>query len=149
MWPCSPAADGPENVTLVTPSQDYYAAGSTVNLYCSADSRPATYFWFLDGNQLSDTGPELKLVDIQLNQNGNYSCQVLNNQTLRNETTQPAAVRVLGGCGWDLSLTPSLSKVRENCDKLIQHKKAGSVVLEKPVLPRLGTRYLFYTSLKI
>ncbi|XP_075907164.1 cell adhesion molecule CEACAM6-like [Nelusetta ayraudi] len=86
---------GPENVTLTTPSQEYYAAGSTVNMSCLADSRPATYFWFVDGNQLSDSGPELQLVDIQLNQDGNYSCQVFNNQTLRNETTQPVAVRVL------------------------------------------------------
>lgn len=57
----------------------------------------------MDGNQLSDSGPELQLVDIQLNQTGNYSCQVFNNRTLRNETTQPAAVRVLGECGWELA----------------------------------------------
>lgn len=88
-----------------------------VKLSCSADSRPATYFWFLDGNQLSDTGPELQLVDIQLNQNGNYSCLVFNNQTLRNETTRPAAVHVLGGC--KLDFTPLLSKVGENSEKYI------------------------------
>ncbi|XP_073340739.1 cell adhesion molecule CEACAM5-like [Pagrus major] len=87
---------GPENIHLTSPSQEYYTEGSNISLSCSAVSRPAALFhWFLNGDLLSDTGPELRLVNIQMSQSGNYSCQAFNNKTIRSETSQPSAVTVL------------------------------------------------------
>ncbi|XP_051263033.1 carcinoembryonic antigen-related cell adhesion molecule 5-like [Dicentrarchus labrax] len=88
---------GPENINLkLSPSQEYYDEGSNIILMCSADSRPSAQIqWFLNGDLLSDTGPELRLMNIQMSQSGNYSCQAFNNRTMRYETSQPAAVSVL------------------------------------------------------
>ncbi|XP_062279410.1 carcinoembryonic antigen-related cell adhesion molecule 5-like isoform X2 [Scomber scombrus] len=88
---------GPENIILkLSPSEDHYVEGSTISLSCSAVSRPSAQFqWFLNGDQLSDTGPELTLMNIKGNQSGNYSCQAFNNKTLRYQTSQPSAITVL------------------------------------------------------
>ncbi|XP_030250461.1 carcinoembryonic antigen-related cell adhesion molecule 5-like [Sparus aurata] len=87
---------GPENINLTSPSQEYHVEGSNISLSCSAASRPAAvFYWLLNGDKLFDTGPELRLVNIQMSQNGNYSCQAFNNKTLRYETSQPSAVTVL------------------------------------------------------
>ncbi|KAI3360547.1 hypothetical protein L3Q82_002423 [Scortum barcoo] len=86
---------GPENVRI-SPSQEYHEEGSNISLSCSADSRPAAQFqWFLNGDLLPDTGPELILMNIQMSQRGNYSCQAFNSKTLRYQTSQSAAVTVL------------------------------------------------------
>ncbi|KAM4581036.1 cell adhesion molecule CEACAM5-like [Odontesthes bonariensis] len=86
---------GPENVKL-TLSQEHYEEGSDISLICSAESRPdAQFTWFLNGNNLSDTGPELKLMNIQLSQSGSYSCQAFNPETLRNQSSQPSFISVL------------------------------------------------------
>ncbi|XP_022620392.1 carcinoembryonic antigen-related cell adhesion molecule 5-like [Seriola dumerili] len=88
---------GPENIHLTkSPSQDYYVEGSDISLMCSAVSRPAALFnWFLNRVPLSDTGPELRLINIKEDQSGNYSCQAFNNKTMRNETSQPSIISVL------------------------------------------------------
>uniref|UniRef100_A0A3B4WJH5 Ig-like domain-containing protein n=1 Tax=Seriola lalandi dorsalis TaxID=1841481 RepID=A0A3B4WJH5_SERLL len=88
---------GPENINLTkSPSQDYYVEGSDISLLCSAVSRPAALFnWFLNRVPLSDTGPELRLINIKEDQSGNYSCQAFNNKTMRNETSQPSIISVL------------------------------------------------------
>ncbi|XP_053182916.1 carcinoembryonic antigen-related cell adhesion molecule 5-like [Scomber japonicus] len=88
---------GPENIILkLSPSEDHYVEGSTIRLSCSAVSRPSAQFqWFLNGGLLSDTGPELTLMNIQVNQSGDYSCQAFNSKTLRYQTSQPSAVTVL------------------------------------------------------
>ncbi|XP_068568964.1 carcinoembryonic antigen-related cell adhesion molecule 5-like isoform X2 [Cebidichthys violaceus] len=88
---------GPENINLtISPSQKYFEEGSNMSLMCSADSRPVALFqWFLNGDLLSGTGPELSLMNIQMSQSGNYSCQAFNNRTLRNEMSQPSVVSVL------------------------------------------------------
>lgn len=90
--------DGPENINLtIFPSQEYFEAGSNISLICSAVSRPsAFYYWFLNDDLLSDAGPELRLVNIQMSQSGNHSCQAFNNKTVRYETSQPLVVPVLG-----------------------------------------------------
>ncbi|XP_031697055.1 carcinoembryonic antigen-related cell adhesion molecule 5-like, partial [Anarrhichthys ocellatus] len=90
---------GPDNINLtISPSQEYYEEGSNINLNCSADSTPdAQYTWLLNGNLLSDTGPELRLMNIQESKSGNYSCQAFNNRTLRSIKSQPAAISVLTG----------------------------------------------------
>ncbi len=95
---CSLHSDGPENVKLTSPSDKYYAEGSDVTLSCSADSSPAAQFhWYLNGSiELPETGSELRLMNIQMSQSGDYSCQAFNNKTGRNETSQPSAVFVLG-----------------------------------------------------
>ncbi|KAM9353506.1 cell adhesion molecule CEACAM5-like [Symphorus nematophorus] len=88
---------GPENVHLkLSPSQEHYEEGSDVSLMCSADSRPSAQLnWFLNGDKLPDTGPELRLMNMQVSQSGNYSCQAFNNRTMRNQTSQPEAINVL------------------------------------------------------
>lgn len=85
---------GPGNINLtLSPSQEYYDEGSDVSLTCSADSRPpALFHWFWKGDVLSDTEPELRLVNIQMSQSGNYSCQAFNNKTMRFETSWSAAI---------------------------------------------------------
>ncbi|XP_068568956.1 carcinoembryonic antigen-related cell adhesion molecule 5-like [Cebidichthys violaceus] len=88
---------GPDTINLtISLSQQYYDEGSDIILSCSADSRPVALFqWFLNGDLLSETGPELSLMNIQMSQSGNYSCQAFNNKTLRNEMSQPSVVSVL------------------------------------------------------
>uniref|UniRef100_A0A8D3A8X9 Ig-like domain-containing protein n=1 Tax=Scophthalmus maximus TaxID=52904 RepID=A0A8D3A8X9_SCOMX len=89
---------GPENISLTLhPSQEYYVEGSNISLSCSAVSRPAAlFYWFLNGDKLTDTGPELRLMNIQERQSGNYSCQAFNNKTLRSQTAQLSTVTVMG-----------------------------------------------------
>ncbi|XP_027145232.1 carcinoembryonic antigen-related cell adhesion molecule 5-like [Larimichthys crocea] len=87
---------GPENVKLIiSPPQEHHEEGSNIVLSCSADSRPALFYWFLNGDKLSDTGPQLTLMNIQMNQNGSYSCQAFNEKTLRYETSQSSFMSVL------------------------------------------------------
>ncbi|XP_053182910.1 carcinoembryonic antigen-related cell adhesion molecule 5-like [Scomber japonicus] len=88
---------GPENIILkLSPSEDHYVEGSNISLSCSAVSRPSAQFhWFLNGDLLSDTGPELTLMDIQMSQSGNYSCQAFNSKTLRYQTSLPSAITVV------------------------------------------------------
>uniref|UniRef100_A0A8C2ZMA6 Ig-like domain-containing protein n=1 Tax=Cyclopterus lumpus TaxID=8103 RepID=A0A8C2ZMA6_CYCLU len=87
---------GPENlIVTISPSQEFFEEGSNISLVCSADSRPAALFqWLLNGDLLPDAGPELSLMNVQMNQSGRYSCQAFNNKTLRNQTSQPVAVSV-------------------------------------------------------
>ncbi|XP_044063237.1 carcinoembryonic antigen-related cell adhesion molecule 5-like [Siniperca chuatsi] len=89
---------GPENIDLtISPTQEYFEEGSNIQLSCSAVSRPsALFYWFLNGDLQSDTGPELRLMNIQMSQSGNYSCQAFNNKTLRYQTSQPSVVSVKG-----------------------------------------------------
>uniref|UniRef100_A0A668AE93 Ig-like domain-containing protein n=1 Tax=Myripristis murdjan TaxID=586833 RepID=A0A668AE93_9TELE len=88
---------GPENTNMtLSPSQEYHEKGSNISLSCSAVSRPPAQFqWALNGALLSDTGPELRLNNIQMKQSGNYSCQAHNTKTLRYQTSQPSRVTVL------------------------------------------------------
>ncbi|KAM4568076.1 cell adhesion molecule CEACAM5-like [Fundulus diaphanus] len=88
---------GPENTTLkVSQSKEHYVEGSDITLGCSAESRPSAEFtWFLNGDPLPDTGPELNLKNIQISQSGNYSCRAFNDKTRRYQTSQPSAVLVL------------------------------------------------------
>ncbi|XP_065327851.1 carcinoembryonic antigen-related cell adhesion molecule 6-like [Pelmatolapia mariae] len=88
---------GPENINLIlSPSQEYFAVGSEISLNCSVGSRPPAQFkWFLNGDQLLDTGSDLRLMNVQMNQSGNYSCQAFNSKTLRSQTSQPSAITVL------------------------------------------------------
>ncbi|XP_049902629.1 carcinoembryonic antigen-related cell adhesion molecule 5-like [Epinephelus moara] len=88
---------GPDNINVtISPSQEYYGEGSDIILTCSAVSRPpALFHWFLNGDLLSDTGPELRLMNIQMNHSGNYSCQAFNNKTLRYQMSQPSFVSIL------------------------------------------------------
>ncbi|CAI5663691.1 unnamed protein product, partial [Oreochromis niloticus] len=88
---------GPENINLIlSPSQGYFAVGSDISLTCSVGSRlPAQFKWFLNGDQLLDTGSELRLMNVQMSQSGNYNCQAFNGETLRSQTSQPSAITVL------------------------------------------------------
>ncbi|XP_034077477.1 carcinoembryonic antigen-related cell adhesion molecule 5-like isoform X3 [Gymnodraco acuticeps] len=96
---------GPENTILtISPPKEHHQEGSDISLSCSADSKPSAAFkWFLNGDLLSD-GPELSLMNVQMNQSGSYSCQAFNEKTLRYETSTPSSISVLtppgcsGGC---------------------------------------------------
>uniref|UniRef100_A0A8C2ZLF4 Ig-like domain-containing protein n=1 Tax=Cyclopterus lumpus TaxID=8103 RepID=A0A8C2ZLF4_CYCLU len=82
---------GPENINLISPSPEYYAEGSDIILSCSADSRPAPHFtWLLNGDLQKDTGADLRLMNIQMSQSGNYSCLAFNSKTLIRETSPPS-----------------------------------------------------------
>uniref|UniRef100_A0A673CQM5 Carcinoembryonic antigen-related cell adhesion molecule 5-like n=1 Tax=Sphaeramia orbicularis TaxID=375764 RepID=A0A673CQM5_9TELE len=89
--------NGPENVILrVSPSQKYHPEGSDVALSCSAVSEPTAEFtWFCNGVLQSGTGPEFRLMNIQMNHSGSYSCQAFNSKTMRTETSQPLLISVL------------------------------------------------------
>uniref|UniRef100_A0A3Q2DQP4 Ig-like domain-containing protein n=1 Tax=Cyprinodon variegatus TaxID=28743 RepID=A0A3Q2DQP4_CYPVA len=80
---------GPENLQLkASPSREYYEEGLNVHLTCLAESRPlAKIQWFLNGDPLNETGSVLKLMNIQVNQSGNYSCHVFNSNTLKIQTS--------------------------------------------------------------
>ncbi|XP_071325172.1 hemicentin-1-like [Trachinotus anak] len=106
---------GPENINLtLSPSQQYYDEGSDISLMCSTVSRPAALIkWFLNGDLLSDTGPELRLMNIQMSQSGNYSCQAFNNITMRNQTSQPVALTVLKSHISNVVITPNTTDVVE------------------------------------
>uniref|UniRef100_A0A3P9ATY1 Ig-like domain-containing protein n=1 Tax=Maylandia zebra TaxID=106582 RepID=A0A3P9ATY1_9CICH len=90
--------DGPENINLIlSPPQGYFAVGSDISFTCSVGSRPPAQFnWFLNGDQLLDTGSELRLMNVNMSNSGNYSCQAFNSKTLRSQTSQPSAITVLG-----------------------------------------------------
>uniref|UniRef100_A0A8C9VPY7 Ig-like domain-containing protein n=1 Tax=Scleropages formosus TaxID=113540 RepID=A0A8C9VPY7_SCLFO len=74
---------GPDN-TSVTPKEQFYSSGSSISLFCSAQSSPDAQFqWHFNGAKLDKVGKELKLENIQQNQSGNYSCWAHNTVTLR------------------------------------------------------------------
>ncbi|XP_038140437.1 carcinoembryonic antigen-related cell adhesion molecule 1-like [Cyprinodon tularosa] len=68
---------GPEKVTLKVDPEPHkpYVEGSDITLSCLSDSRPpATFYWLLNEKLLSDSEHELKLISVNKNQSGNYSC---------------------------------------------------------------------------
>ncbi|MED6255373.1 hypothetical protein ATANTOWER_008820 [Ataeniobius toweri] len=87
---------GPENILLtLSSSKTYNKEGSNINLICSAESRPPAQFtWFLNGDLLPHTGPELSY--IQISQSGNYSCKAFNSKTLKYQTSKPLDITVQG-----------------------------------------------------
>ncbi|XP_078107951.1 cell adhesion molecule CEACAM5-like, partial [Sander vitreus] len=123
---------GPENINLtISPSQEYYGKGSNVALMCLAVSKPAALFhWFLNGDLLSDTGPELRLMNIQMSQSGNYSCQAFNDKTLRYETSQPSVVSVLERISGAF-VTPTTNLTIEGISVNLTCDATGSVFTRK------------------
>ncbi|XP_051812353.1 carcinoembryonic antigen-related cell adhesion molecule 5-like [Acanthochromis polyacanthus] len=119
---------GPENIKLMlSSSQELIEEGSNISLSCSAVSRPAALFkWFLNGNLLTDTGPELTLTNIQLSQSGNYSCQAFNSKTLRYQTSQPSAVTVLEKIS-GASVKPSVTLIVERTSVNLTCEASGSI----------------------
>uniref|UniRef100_A0A3B4H568 Ig-like domain-containing protein n=1 Tax=Pundamilia nyererei TaxID=303518 RepID=A0A3B4H568_9CICH len=92
---------GPENTNVfASPSQQYYTTGSDINLTCSVESRPPAQFqWFVNGDQLPDTGSELRLMNVQMSHSGNYSCETFNSITLISQKSQHSVVSVMGNRG--------------------------------------------------
>nr|XP_033488145.1 carcinoembryonic antigen-related cell adhesion molecule 5-like isoform X2 [Epinephelus lanceolatus] len=123
---------GPDNVTLtMSPSQEYHAEGSNIDLMCSADSKPAAQFmWLLNGSLQSDTGPELRLTNIQMSKSGNYSCQAYNSKTLRYESSPSATISVLKIIS-GASLKPSTNVLIEGNSFNLTCDAAGSVFTRK------------------
>ncbi|MEQ2239826.1 hypothetical protein ILYODFUR_008592 [Ilyodon furcidens] len=87
---------GPENILLtLSSSKTYNKEGSNINLICSAESRPPAQFtWFLNGDLLAHTGPELS--HNQISQSGNYSCKAFNSKTLKYQTSKLLDITVQG-----------------------------------------------------
>ncbi|KAM9309986.1 LOW QUALITY PROTEIN: cell adhesion molecule CEACAM5-like [Pholidichthys leucotaenia] len=106
---------GPDNINLTrSPSKDHYDEGSDITLMCSVDCGPAAHFtWFLNGDELPHAGRELKLVNIQMSQGGNYCCQAFNNRTMKSQTSQIEAITVLKSEVSNVVLTPSATDVSE------------------------------------
>ncbi|KAF3839303.1 hypothetical protein F7725_018020 [Dissostichus mawsoni] len=119
---------GPEKTHLtISQPHKYYEKGSDISLMCSADSRPSAVFkWFVNGAQLSDTGSDLSLMNVQISQSGNYSCQTFNNKTLRYETSQLSVVSVLEKVSGASVTSPSNRPIEGNSFRLICDA-AGSV----------------------
>ncbi|KAM9724180.1 cell adhesion molecule CEACAM5-like [Menidia menidia] len=119
---------GPENIKLsVLPPKEHHQVGSDITLSCSADSRPnSTFQWFLNAVKLPDTGPELRLMKIQMSQSGNYSCQASNHKTLRNQTSQPLFVSVLERIS-NASMIPSLATPVEGTNVSLSCEASGSI----------------------
>ncbi|XP_049902005.1 carcinoembryonic antigen-related cell adhesion molecule 5-like [Epinephelus moara] len=123
---------GPDNVNLtISPSKEYHAEGSNIDLMCSADSKPAAQFkWLLNGVLLSDTGPELRVMNIQMSHSGNYSCQAFNSKTLRYESAPPATISVLKIIS-GASVKPSTNVPIEGNSVNLTCDTAGSVFTRK------------------
>ncbi|KAK1894991.1 Carcinoembryonic antigen-related cell adhesion molecule 1 [Dissostichus eleginoides] len=123
---------GPEKTHLtISQPQKYYENGSDISMMCSADSRPSAVFkWFLNGALLSDTGPELSLMNVQISQSGNYSCLAFNDKTLRYETSKPSVVSVLEKVSGASVTSPSNLPIEGNSFRLICDA-AGSVFTRK------------------
>uniref|UniRef100_A0A096MIJ8 Ig-like domain-containing protein n=1 Tax=Poecilia formosa TaxID=48698 RepID=A0A096MIJ8_POEFO len=100
---CNPASSdplhltvsyGPEKTNLRSPSQKY-PEGSNIHLSCSADSRPnASFNWFFNGNDLPHSESQRKLLNVQKNQSGNYSCQAFNSRTSKYEISQISVIYI-------------------------------------------------------
>lgn len=89
--------DGPENIKVEPLSEKSYVVGANIRLKCSAESKPpAQFMWLLNEDVLPDSGPELELMNVQVNQSGDYQCQAFNSKTLRYQTSQPLTVSVNG-----------------------------------------------------
>ncbi|XP_039475465.1 carcinoembryonic antigen-related cell adhesion molecule 1-like [Oreochromis aureus] len=119
---------GPENINLIlSPPQGYFAVGSDISLSCSVGSRPPAQFkWFLNGDQLPDPGSELRLMNVNMSQSGNYSCQAFNSETLRSQTSQPSAITVLEKIS-AVSVTPSTNLPVEGTSVSLTCEASGSV----------------------
>ncbi|KAL3980514.1 plasminogen activator, urokinase receptor [Sarotherodon galilaeus] len=119
---------GPENINLIlSPSQGYFAVGSDISLTCSVGSRPPAQFkWFLNGDQLPDTGSELRLMNVQMSQSGLYSCQAFNGKTLRSQTSQLSAITVLEKISGS-SVKPSTNLPVEGTSVSLACEASGSV----------------------
>uniref|UniRef100_A0AAZ1WVF6 Ig-like domain-containing protein n=1 Tax=Oreochromis aureus TaxID=47969 RepID=A0AAZ1WVF6_OREAU len=97
--PVSTGASDPVNLSISCELLLISSLRSDISLSCSVGSRPPAQFkWFLNGDQLPDTGSELRLMNVQMSQSRNYSCQAFNSKTLRSQTSQPSAITVLGKC---------------------------------------------------
>uniref|UniRef100_A0A3Q1JCX3 Ig-like domain-containing protein n=1 Tax=Anabas testudineus TaxID=64144 RepID=A0A3Q1JCX3_ANATE len=120
---------GPENTDLeLSPLQEYYEVGSNISLICSAVSTPAAlFYWFLSGDLLSDTGPELRLINIQMSQSGNYSCRAFNNKTLRYETSQPLITASKIRTVFSLAVPVSSVEVTSSTTHLVEFNSSVSL----------------------
>ncbi|XP_039475537.1 carcinoembryonic antigen-related cell adhesion molecule 5-like [Oreochromis aureus] len=123
---------GPENINLIlSPPQGYFAVGSDISLTCSVGSRPPAQFnWFLNGDQQSDTGSELRLMNVNMSNSGNYSCQAFNSKTLRSQTSQPSTITVLEKISGS-SVKPSPNLPVEGTSVSLTCEASGSVFTRK------------------
>ncbi|XP_037532518.1 carcinoembryonic antigen-related cell adhesion molecule 5-like [Nematolebias whitei] len=119
---------GPEYIQLhVSPSDVHYEEGSDITLSCSAESEPSADFkWLLDGDLLPDSGPELRLMNVQMSQSGNYSCQAFNSKTLRYQTSQPLSVFVLARVSNVRVTPPTADLVEFNSSVRLSCSSSGS-----------------------
>ncbi|XP_008429525.1 carcinoembryonic antigen-related cell adhesion molecule 6-like [Poecilia reticulata] len=88
---------GPDSISVtVSPHQEKYEEGSDINMFCFAESNPpANFQWFLNETLLFVLGPNLRMTNIQLNENGNYSCRALNIETLLHKISDPFVISVV------------------------------------------------------
>uniref|UniRef100_A0A8C3T508 Ig-like domain-containing protein n=1 Tax=Chelydra serpentina TaxID=8475 RepID=A0A8C3T508_CHESE len=66
------------NTPSITPRQEVYAEGSTLQLSCRADASPAAVFiWLFNGAPLASSGSDLLVPSLSVSQSGTYTCVVI------------------------------------------------------------------------
>ncbi|XP_019751603.1 carcinoembryonic antigen-related cell adhesion molecule 5-like [Hippocampus comes] len=118
---------GPESIHLKQfPPGEYFARGSNISLSCSAACRPSARFeWFLNGESLSRTGPNLNLVNVLENQSGNYSCRAVNIKTAKSQMTKPSAIFIQSPVS-NVGLTSNLTVMFEFSSVTMSCSSGGS-----------------------
>ncbi|XP_034077513.1 carcinoembryonic antigen-related cell adhesion molecule 5-like [Gymnodraco acuticeps] len=155
---CLFLAVGPEKTLLkLSPSQEYFEKVSNISLSCSADSKPSAVFkWFLNRDLLSDTGPDLSLMNVQINQSGSYSCQAFNEKTLRYETSQAVAISLAGFAPFNVTRydqgpfrcnasNGATSEISRSMDLFIQYGP-DNMAIKGPESVRVGDFTMLYCS---
>ncbi|XP_032871963.1 carcinoembryonic antigen-related cell adhesion molecule 5-like [Amblyraja radiata] len=79
---------GPESVQIsVIPDQAAYTSGTDASLTCSAVSNPAPEYQWLFNGLFQQSGQQLVIAALGVNDTGSYTCQVFNNVTKRSSSS--------------------------------------------------------------
>ncbi|XP_032871961.1 carcinoembryonic antigen-related cell adhesion molecule 5-like [Amblyraja radiata] len=79
---------GPERVQItVSPEQAAHTSGTDASLTCSAVSNPAPEYQWLFNGLFQQSGQQLVIAALGVNDTGSYTCQVFNNVTKRSSSS--------------------------------------------------------------
>ncbi|XP_032871951.1 carcinoembryonic antigen-related cell adhesion molecule 1-like [Amblyraja radiata] len=79
---------GPESVQIsVSPDQAAHASGTDASLTCSAVSNPAPEYQWLFNGLFQQSGQQVVIAALGVNDTGSYTCQVFNNVTKRSSSS--------------------------------------------------------------
>lgn len=89
-------SDGPDEPTLEAhPVQPFYKPGDSLSLSCQADGFPQPTVKWLFGGQTESHSSVLNITDVQINQGGEYTC-VLRNEETAKEQAKSINMKVYG-----------------------------------------------------